>query len=85
MNPLRGSSLFPTNAFLMYDHCEDVHALFLFCRSPVFDQMFKKATVEGTNEVTVDDVGFRSYEETERGGGGERRYLDGIQFTANES
>jgi len=33
-----------------------VHKGILASRSPVFDQMFKKATVEGTNEVTVDDV-----------------------------
>jgi len=33
-----------------------VHKGILASRSPVFDQMFKKATVDGTNEVTVDDV-----------------------------
>jgi len=33
-----------------------VHKGILASRSPVFDQLFKKATVEGTSEVTIDDV-----------------------------
>lgn len=33
-----------------------VHKGILASRSPVFDQLFKKATVDGTSEVTIDDV-----------------------------